>query len=116
MSLGIIPLGIQDTDPSYNVNAACMAMPWLVSMGFSILFSALFAKIWRIMLVWRAAKRFRPKKVGVKVKCMYICVHVYFFPSLKARKWKMFSSLGCPIDHDWSRIVASNRFIMLAIP
>ena len=116
MSLGIIPLGIQDTDPSYNVNAACMAMPWLVSMGFSILFSALFAKIWRIMLVWRAAKRFRPKKVGVKVNaCIFVLMFISF-PLSKPGNGKCFSSLGCPIDHDWSRIVASNRFIMLAIP
>lgn len=63
---GIIPLGIQDNNPANNVDAACMAMPWLVSMGFSILFSALFAKIWRIMLVWRAATRMRPKKVEAK--------------------------------------------------
>ncbi|KAL7543364.1 hypothetical protein ACHAXR_013073 [Thalassiosira sp. AJA248-18] len=66
LSLGIIPTGIQDSDPSINVNAACMALPWLFSMGFSIVFSALFAKIWRIKLVFGAAQRMRPKKVEVK--------------------------------------------------
>lgn len=66
MSSAIIPTGVQDTDPSINVDAACMALPWLFSIGFSIVFSALFAKIWRIKLVLKAAQRFQPKKVEVK--------------------------------------------------
>lgn len=83
MSLGIIPVGIQgeyryhvdpitgmETDePNANirrVDAACMALPWLFSMGFAVTFSALFAKIWRIKLVFQAARRFVRRQVGVK--------------------------------------------------
>ena len=69
MSCSIIPIGIQgnyrevqretgeltgEPDPSVmRVDAACMALPWLFSIGFAIIFSALFAKIWRIRMVWK---------------------------------------------------------------
>eukprot|EP00574_Skeletonema_japonicum_P006819 CAMPEP_0201718370 /NCGR_PEP_ID=MMETSP0593-20130828/3891_1 /ASSEMBLY_ACC=CAM_ASM_000672 /TAXON_ID=267983 /ORGANISM="Skeletonema japonicum, Strain CCMP2506" /LENGTH=894 /DNA_ID=CAMNT_0048208651 /DNA_START=50 /DNA_END=2734 /DNA_ORIENTATION=- len=83
MSLSIIPVGIQGeylyyVDPLTgmqtdepntdirSVNAACMALPWLFSMGFAVTFSALFAKIWRIKLVFQAARTFVRRQVGVK--------------------------------------------------
>ena len=83
MSLSIIPVGIQGeyrylVDPITGVptdepntdidrvDAACMALPWLFSMGFAVTFSALFAKIWRIKLVFQAARTFVRKQVGVK--------------------------------------------------
>ncbi len=83
MNLSIIPVGIQGdyrylVDPITGiqtdevntdidrVDAACMALPWLFSMGFAVTFSALFAKIWRIKLVFQAARRFVRKQVGVK--------------------------------------------------
>ena len=82
MSLSIIPLGSQGkyrylidpetglkTDESNveirRVDVACMAVPWLFSLGFAVTFSALFAKIWRIKLVFQAARRFVRKQVGV---------------------------------------------------
>jgi hypothetical protein len=65
MSLGIIPICVQDTDSSNKVDWACMATPWLFSMGFSIIFSALFAKITRIWIVWKASQQMRPK----------VCIH-----------------------------------------
>jgi len=70
MNCSILPIGVQGNyrdDPSIaKVDAACMALPWLFSIGFAIIFSALFAKIWRIRLVWKAASNFRNKKVDVK--------------------------------------------------
>jgi len=70
MNCSILPIGVQGNyrdDPSISkVDAACMALPWLFSIGFAIIFSALFAKIWRIRLVWKAASNFRNKKVDVK--------------------------------------------------
>ena len=73
MSCSIIPIGIQgnyrevqretgeltgEPDPSVmRVDAACMALPWLFSIGFAIIFSALFAKIWRIRMVWKGVER-----------------------------------------------------------
>lgn len=83
MSLSIIPVGIQggyrylfdpitgmQTDEPNteirSVDAACMALPWLFSMGFAVTFSALFAKILRIKLVFQASRNFVRKQVGVK--------------------------------------------------
>jgi len=43
--------GEQTTVPNKNVaraDAACMAFPWCFNIGFGAIFSALFAKIWRI--------------------------------------------------------------------
>lgn len=93
LSSTLIPIGIQgkyryvqvpttgllltdQPDPDIGkVDAACMAVPWLFSMGFSIIFSALFAKIWRVMRVLKAARRFQRKKVEPKdVAFIMICV------------------------------------------
>ncbi|KAG7373154.1 7 transmembrane sweet-taste receptor of 3 GCPR domain containing protein [Nitzschia inconspicua] len=45
----MIPLGIDDGMVSESgVEIACMSVPWLLSTGFSLAFSALFSKLWRI--------------------------------------------------------------------
>ena len=49
MSSSILTFGVDDDNASIEAaQKACMAAPWLVSMGFIISFSALFSKIWRI--------------------------------------------------------------------
>eukprot|EP00986_Skeletonema_menzelii_P005398 scaffold1953_cov146-Skeletonema_menzelii.AAC.2 len=61
--------GMQTDEPNTeirSVDAACMALPWLFSMGFAVTFSALFAKILRIKLVFQASRNFVRKQVGVK--------------------------------------------------
>eukprot|EP00984_Skeletonema_dohrnii_P016849 scaffold7548_cov104-Skeletonema_dohrnii-CCMP3373.AAC.3 len=56
LSSAIFPLGIDDTDSTeQGRNAACASIPWLVSLGFSLVFSALFSKLWRINRVFAAA-------------------------------------------------------------
>jgi len=42
---------------------ACMAVPWLYSVGFSITFGCLFAKIRRVYLIFKSAADFRRTKV-----------------------------------------------------
>ena len=45
----IFPLSIDDENHSQSeTDAACMAVPWCLSFGFAITFSALFAKTWRV--------------------------------------------------------------------
>lgn len=45
----IIPLSIDDGIASdRGCDVACMATPWLLSMGLTVSFSALFSKLWRI--------------------------------------------------------------------
>lgn len=82
IALAIIPSGIQggyDTilDPVFgtstevsanlhNVDAACMATPWLFGVGFSLTFSALFAKVWRIRKIFVNARNFQRVEVQPK--------------------------------------------------
>jgi len=58
MSLTIIPISIDDEFHSiFGCNVACMSMPWLFSIGFTIAFSALFSKIWRLNKVHQSTRR-----------------------------------------------------------
>jgi len=45
---------------------ACMAIPWLYSMGFSITFGTLFAKIRRLYLLMKSAQAFRRVIISVQ--------------------------------------------------
>jgi hypothetical protein len=49
MELGIVPLSIDDGIASTRgCDIACMSVPWLLSLGFTLAFSALSSKLWRI--------------------------------------------------------------------
>jgi len=66
-SASIFPLSIDDEHFSVEAcSRACMALPWLTSLGWSILFSALYAKLRRINLVVSNAMRFRSVKISEK--------------------------------------------------
>lgn len=60
MGLAIIPLTIdlRVTDQK-GADAACMAVPWLLAVGFSLTFSALFTKTYRINQLMGSAARFK---------------------------------------------------------
>lgn len=61
----IIPMTIDDGNHSVEAcDKACMAVPWLASMGWSILFAALYAKIRRVNLVIRNVMNFKSVKVS----------------------------------------------------
>mmetsp|Transcript_19261 Transcript_19261/g.47630 ORF Transcript_19261/g.47630 Transcript_19261/m.47630 type:complete len:876 (+) Transcript_19261:112-2739(+) len=49
----------------FNVDKACVAFPWLFGLGFGIVFSALFAKIYRIQKIVVLASQFRRKIVSI---------------------------------------------------
>ena len=53
MASSIIPLSLQEPVAQEGLDIACMAMPWLYTIGFSTAFSALFSKTWRINKVVR---------------------------------------------------------------
>jgi len=60
MASSIVPLSIDDSIASERgCSMACIAFPWLFSLGFAITFSALYAKIWRLNKVTNAARQFR---------------------------------------------------------
>ena len=60
-------MGIDDGIASQAIcNFACMASPWLAATGMTLVFSALFSKIWRLHSVFKNAMRFQ--RVEVKAK------------------------------------------------
>jgi hypothetical protein len=59
MALAIIPLSLQEPASSTLLNAACMASPWLLSVGFVLSFSALFSKTWRLNKLFASGEGFR---------------------------------------------------------
>jgi hypothetical protein len=67
LSSSIFPMAIDDGFASEEAcDKACMAIPWLISMGWSILFAALYAKLRRVNLVVWNALAFRSIKVSEK--------------------------------------------------
>jgi len=49
LSTAIVPISIDDGVASqWGCDIACMARPWLLSVGFTVSVSALFTKLWRI--------------------------------------------------------------------
>lgn len=67
LASSIFPLAIDDGFASQEAcDRACMAVPWLVAMGWSILFAALYAKVRRVNLVISNAMAFRSIKVSEK--------------------------------------------------
>ena len=49
MALAMLPMSLDDqTLSDEGADAACMAIPWLLSMGMTVTFSALFSKLWRV--------------------------------------------------------------------
>lgn len=62
MGSAIIPLSIDDENSQKAADIACMCSPWLINIGFTVCFSALFAKTWRlnkILLSKNALKRIK---------------------------------------------------------
>ena len=56
-----------EVDPAIRgVDIACMANIWLFSIGFVIVFSALFAKIWRVKKLMDSGRRCERRVVDVK--------------------------------------------------
>jgi len=59
----------------HTVDAACMAVPWLICTGFVLIYSALLAKLNRINEIVQNAQRFRRvevprKKVAITIACL----------------------------------------------
>lgn len=75
IALSIIPLSIEDDVPTQSGrNMACMATPWLLSMGFTIAILSLYAKLWRINQVFNG-QQFRRLTVtsrGVTMFCSFL--------------------------------------------
>ena len=53
----VILFGVDENVASYStVDGLCHARIWLVSIGFSLLYGAIFAKTWRIYCIFNFSK------------------------------------------------------------
>ena len=60
----IIAFGIDDNHYSQSAcNIACMSVPWLITLGFVLIFSALFSKTWRVNKIFHQPNKFKRMKV-----------------------------------------------------
>ena len=60
----ILPISFDDGIVSYQTcDKLCTSIPWLLSTGASIVFSALFTKLWRINRLFHA-ERFQRMKIS----------------------------------------------------
>lgn len=67
MGSALIPLSIDDEIATQKgCDVKCMALPWLLCMGFSIAMSALIAKLWRINQLFNARNTLRRFQVRAK--------------------------------------------------
>ena len=56
----MFPMGVDDSSFSVRgCSIACMSIPWLLACGWTIIFSAIYAKLHRINTVMKHAKSFR---------------------------------------------------------
>jgi|NOAtaT_6_FD_contig_81_2363372_length_2330_multi_3_in_0_out_0_1 ABC-type sugar transport system substrate-binding protein len=68
MASAMISLSIEDRRnySQKGTDIACMSIPWLLSIGFCTMFSALFTKTWRIVRIMHNSERFRRVKITAK--------------------------------------------------
>jgi len=66
MGAAIVPLSIDDSDNKHAADIACMCVPWLVNTGFTVAFSALFSKTWRLNKIFLSKNPLRRIKVTEK--------------------------------------------------
>eukprot|EP00593_Proboscia_inermis_P005709 CAMPEP_0171321174 /NCGR_PEP_ID=MMETSP0816-20121228/110078_1 /TAXON_ID=420281 /ORGANISM="Proboscia inermis, Strain CCAP1064/1" /LENGTH=346 /DNA_ID=CAMNT_0011818857 /DNA_START=186 /DNA_END=1226 /DNA_ORIENTATION=+ len=71
MGITIIPLSIDDFSPGKEMaSEACTCVSWLFFLGFTVSFSAIFSKIWRINKLYRSAEQC--KRVSVSTRDVMI--------------------------------------------
>lgn len=69
MSSSLVPLSMDDGGNPASMSRAnsvgiCMSIPWLAFIGFSVAFSALFSKAWRVNQLFRARKPYARIKIS----------------------------------------------------
>ncbi|CAB9524816.1 acid type B receptor subunit 1 [Seminavis robusta] len=125
----------QEENPSISAaDAACMAVPWLYGMGFVLIFSALFAKIYRVKLVYKAGRKMLRRKIGIlDVMGLF---SLSFVPEVAILlTWQLVSPFrwerevhlqssggmvlesvgGCTSDHGWHFLLALLSFHVLCL-
>ena len=114
MSLAIIPLSFDDSSPNYKEwhgKLFCMSIPWLIFCGFTITFTALFAKTWRVTRLFQSQRRFQRIQVSYKQVC-YIFLILFGSNVVVLLCWTIMNPLhyvrkdGEGLDA-WGRIIST---------
>ncbi|CAB9523190.1 acid type B receptor subunit 2 [Seminavis robusta] len=75
MGASILPLSIDDSlASSKGCSVACMMFPWMLALGFSITFSAVFTKVWRVSKLFQAAGNLQRVKISPQDVMVPFCV------------------------------------------
>jgi len=107
MALTVIPLSMQEASDGgtsqWNLDAACMSIPWLLGVGFVAAFGAIIAKALRLKKVMQNSKAMRRKKVEV---------HHVVHPFLVMMILNVGLLLACTFvaPFRWERITYENGF------
>ncbi|CAB9497914.1 acid type B receptor subunit [Seminavis robusta] len=90
--LSIIPMGVQteyrfvkddiatgtltaeENADIQTVDASCMLVPWLNSIGFVMVFSSLFSRIWRVQMIFKAGEALRRRTVSLIDIAPYVAI------------------------------------------
>ena len=114
MSTAIVPLSLDDGNDSYTERRgkiACMSTPWCVSVGFTVVFSTLFSKTWRINKIFRSKEHFTRVQVSIR-DVMAPCLGLLFANVAVLVVWSVFAPLEyirTPHEgtDDWNRIIST---------
>lgn len=88
MGFAIIPLGIDDELASTTLcSLACMSSPWFASVGFALVFAALFSKTWRVNRIMLNPRVRRIKLTARDVMAPLLVILLLNFALLTAWTW-----------------------------
>eukprot|EP00579_Thalassiosira_antarctica_P015388 CAMPEP_0201938152 /NCGR_PEP_ID=MMETSP0903-20130614/40870_1 /ASSEMBLY_ACC=CAM_ASM_000552 /TAXON_ID=420261 /ORGANISM="Thalassiosira antarctica, Strain CCMP982" /LENGTH=602 /DNA_ID=CAMNT_0048479347 /DNA_START=11 /DNA_END=1816 /DNA_ORIENTATION=- len=112
MGSSLITLGYDgENSTQYANDAACIATPWLLSIGFTVAFSALFSKTWRLNKVFDASRSFQRVVIEPQdVMLPFACILTANVVTLIC--WTVINPLQyirseLPGTDDWNRIIAT---------
>lgn len=68
LASALIPLSLDEYHVSKDIksDAICMSVPWLISIGFTVTFAALFSKTWRINKIFHQKSGFKRMRVTAR--------------------------------------------------
>lgn len=110
MGSAIIPLSFDEEIVSkQSCSAACMAVPWLLSVGFAFSFAALFSKTWRVNRIFH-----NPAMTRVKITIFNVLAPLIAFSTVNITILSVWTALAplkwerCVVDVDeFNRVVES---------
>ncbi|KAL3941465.1 MAG: hypothetical protein SGBAC_004175, partial [Bacillariaceae sp.] len=114
MGATILPLSFDDSASDFTQefgNLRCMTIPWTLFIGFTLIFAALFAKLWRINHLFQSSARF--KRVTVKAMDVIIPMTILLTTNIASLLWW---TLTDPLKYKredlegtdaWNRVIAT---------